>query len=49
MSSTVLVLGDEKENVEWNEWVEEVDSEVFELGGEYKYVKNIKKEHNKER
>ena len=42
MSSTVLVLGNDGENVEWNEWVEEVDSKVFELGGEYKYVKNLK-------
>ena len=29
MSSAVLVLGNDGENVEWNEWVEEVDSKVL--------------------
>ena len=32
MSSTVLVLGNDGENVEWNEWVEEVDSKVHHPG-----------------
>ena len=44
MSSTVLVLGNDGENVEWNEWVEEVDSKVFELGGITEILWNYGKE-----